>query len=55
MEKNWLIISWFHDDLMDGAYGKKIDEIHGTYEEACQRALEYVPHCSPVGVVGEVK
>ncbi len=53
--KKWLIISWQHDNMMDGAYGKMIDSIEGTYDEACECARQYVPSRSPVGVVGVIE
>lgn len=54
MKKKWLIISWKHDDLMDGAYGRHIDDFEGTYEDAAIYARQFVPNCSPVGVVGVI-
>jgi hypothetical protein len=53
--KKWLIISCQHNDLMDGAYGQRIDTVEGTYDEACIRAREYIGNCSPVGVLGVIE
>lgn len=55
VQKTWLIVSWQHDDLMDGAYGKLIDTFVGTYDEAADRARQYVSNCAPVGVVGVIE
>jgi hypothetical protein len=55
MEKNWLIISWKHDNYMDGGYGKCLDKFYGTYEAAAEYAREYVSQNSPVGVVGVIE
>lgn len=54
-KKKWLIISWQHVDHLDDKYGRCIDEVHGTYDEAAERAREYVHNCSPVGVVGVIE
>ena len=53
--KKWLIISWRHDDYMDGAYGKMLDEVEGTYEQAAVAARIWVSSHSPVGVVGVIE
>ena len=55
MIKKWMIVSWRHNDLIDGAYGQLIDTVTGTYEEAAERAREYVHNCAPVGVVGVIE
>lgn len=55
MKKKWLIISWKHIDLMDGAYGKHIDDFEGTYEEAAEWARQFVDNYSPIGVVGVIE
>lgn len=54
-KKKWLVISWQHDDMMDGAYGKLIDTVEGTYDEAADRARQYIGNCAPVGVVGVIE
>jgi hypothetical protein len=54
MNKDWMIISWRHNDHMDGAYGQLMEEFNGTYEEVTDRARRYVPDYSPVGVVGVI-
>ena len=53
--RKWLIISWRHNDLMDGAYGEFISSVEGTYEEACEAARHYVRNLSPIGVVGVIE
>lgn len=53
-KKKWLIISWQHVDHLDGAYGRKLAEIEGSYEDATFEARLYVQHYSPVGVVQEI-
>ena len=44
-----------HDDYMDGAYGKMLDEVEGTYEQAAVAARIWVSSHSPVGVVGVIE
>jgi len=51
----WMIISWKHNDLMDGQYGECLEEISGTEEEARELAREYVPMHSPVGIVEVIR
>ena len=53
--KTWLIISWRHNDLVDGAYGECITSVKGTYEEAAAEARAYIKDFSPVGVVGVIE
>lgn len=55
MEKIWLVISWQHVDHMDGAYGRRLAEFYGTYEQATDYARIWADEYSPVGVVGVVK
>jgi hypothetical protein len=52
---NWLIISWRHIDLMDGAYGKLLTQTWATEEQAKIEARKYVPNYSPVGIVRAVE
>jgi hypothetical protein len=54
-KKKWLIISWMYNGFIDGNYGKMLQEIEGTYEEAAQEARQYIPNFSPVGVVGVIE
>lgn len=43
----WAIVSWRHDDLMDGKYGKLLEIYNGSYEAACFKAREeYIPNYS---------
>lgn len=49
--KTWMIISWRHIDHLDDAYGKLIDVVDGTYEEAAKEARGYVGYRSPIGLV----
>lgn len=50
-KEKWLIISWRHNDLMDGAFGEFITSVDGNYEEACDKARGYIMNFSPIGVV----
>lgn len=53
--KKWMIISWKHVDHLDAAYGKLLDVVEGTYEEAAYNARAYVEHYAPVGVCGVIE
>jgi hypothetical protein len=53
--RRWLIISWRHNDHMDGAYGEFIVSCVGSYEDACKEARKYVADFSPIGVVGVIE
>lgn len=53
--KKWLIISWRHNDLMDGAYGEFITSHEGSYEDACKEARKYIDGLGPIGVVGVIE
>lgn len=51
MEKTWLIISWAHNDYLDGDYGRLLMQYEGTYEDAIKMAKEYVSEAAPIGIV----
>lgn len=51
----WLIISWAHDDLMNGAYGKVLSFVDGTEYDATLAAREFIAEHAPVGIVRVVQ
>ena len=52
----WMIISWDHIDHLDDAYGKLVDSLEGTQEEAEESAKSYVTAgWKRVGIVREIK
>jgi hypothetical protein len=53
--KRWLIISYKHNDLMDGAYGLCLDAYEGRYQDAAEAARKYTPEFSPVVVCGVIE
>lgn len=53
--KKWMIISWRYNGFLDGDYGKLMETIEGTYEDAAKRARDYVESYSPVGVCGVIE
>lgn len=53
--KRWVIVTWRHIDELDGQFGRVLDSIYGTYEEAVNEALEYVPDFSPISVLGVIE
>lgn len=56
MKKEWMIISWSHDNNDNGAstYGRYIAGVNGTREEAEQVARTFIPTLSPIGIVEEI-
>lgn len=54
-DKTWLIISYRHIDHLDAAYGKLLDTVTGSYEEAAEEARGWVANYSPVVVCGVIQ
>jgi hypothetical protein len=46
--ETWLIISWCEK------YGRMLDTVIGTHEQARKAAMQYIPAFSPIGIVKEV-
>lgn len=53
--KKWAIVSWQYDSIQDGDYGRCLDIVEGSYEEACAEARSYIPKYSPVSVCGIIE
>ena len=53
--KEWMIISWQHVDHLDAPYGRLLETVEGTYEEAALLARAYIANFSPVGICGVIK
>lgn len=58
--RKWLIVSWAHIDHQDAAYGRLLDTVEGTYEEAREEALKWANEIhggahKPIGIVGAIE
>ena len=53
--KKWMVISWRHIDHLDDAYGRLLDTVEGTYEEAAEEARRWIEHYAPVGICGVIE
>ncbi len=51
MTEQWLIVSWKYNGYLDDCYGKLIDTVEGTQEEATKAARKHIDFYAPVGIV----
>jgi hypothetical protein len=56
-KERWLIVSWAHQDLIDGKYGRLLEVYEGHQQGAEWRARNLLDEYSdirPIGIVQEV-
>lgn len=56
-KERWLIVSWAHQNLMDGNYGRLIEVYEGHQQGAEWRAKNLLQEFSdfrPIGIVQEI-
>lgn len=51
MSEQWMVISWKHVDHLDAAYGKLLETVNGSGDEAAEAAKAWVEHYAPIGIV----
>ena len=51
----WMIISWRNVAHLEGRYGRLLDTVTGSEEDAKCLARKYVEGWKPIGIVREVE